>query len=312
MAKEIKFNLIVDETPVRDIAGLQDNFCIEDVLELYRKGVLEKWLCVRGFKEELKKLAEVKPDDKDLAYKLADVFDVGIPADRMNEAMYSLRFYEKRTEELMSRESNDQQERNVIDGYHNGYDVLKAQIAVDSLDMPKLKAIAKEIADKYIALFALDYSRFFGCFVDDAPLMIFAILMNSHLRDYFLDHSWIKGKLGKKFLLKTEPQRRSFPVEMAGFTSLASDVVESDSLKSEALPFGCKFFKGKTDGYWKDLEEKDCRCLVVSIPDGTFVRSSDKALEEYSAKDINGNFLLLDGLVYKSNTGTSGVVYLEV
>ena len=39
MAKTIKFNLICDNTPVRTIEDLQNNFSIEDVLDYYRNGL---------------------------------------------------------------------------------------------------------------------------------------------------------------------------------------------------------------------------------------------------------------------------------
>ena len=55
MAKTIKFNLICDNTPVRTIEDLQNNFSIEDVLDYYRNGLLCRWLKVRGYEEELKK-----------------------------------------------------------------------------------------------------------------------------------------------------------------------------------------------------------------------------------------------------------------
>ena len=54
MAKTIKFNLICDNTPVRTIEDLQNNFSIEDVLDYYRNGLLCRWLKVRGYEEELK------------------------------------------------------------------------------------------------------------------------------------------------------------------------------------------------------------------------------------------------------------------
>ncbi len=49
MAKTIKFNLILDDKPVRTIEELQENFCIDDILEFYEKGLLQKWLKVRGY-----------------------------------------------------------------------------------------------------------------------------------------------------------------------------------------------------------------------------------------------------------------------
>lgn len=61
MAKTIKFNLICDNTPVRTIEDLQNNFSIEDVLDYYRNGLLCRWLKVRGYEEELKKVEEISP-----------------------------------------------------------------------------------------------------------------------------------------------------------------------------------------------------------------------------------------------------------
>ena len=61
MAKTIKFNLMIDEQPVRDIKGLQENFCIDDILDLYQNRLLQKWLDVRGFDEYLKKVEHYCP-----------------------------------------------------------------------------------------------------------------------------------------------------------------------------------------------------------------------------------------------------------
>lgn len=63
MAKTIKFNLICDNTPVRTIEDLQNNFSIEDVLDYYRNGLLCRWLKVRGYEKELKKVEEIRSED---------------------------------------------------------------------------------------------------------------------------------------------------------------------------------------------------------------------------------------------------------
>lgn len=44
MAKTIKFNLICDNKPIRTIDDLQNNFLIEDVMEYYDNGLLDRWL----------------------------------------------------------------------------------------------------------------------------------------------------------------------------------------------------------------------------------------------------------------------------
>jgi len=71
-------------------------------------------------------------------------------------------------------------------------------------------------------------------------------------------------------------------------------------------------FTGETNSYWKDLEEDKTKIMVLSIPSGTFVRNTNKPKEELSATEVNGNFLILDGLDYKSNTAQTPIVYMEV
>ena len=75
MAKTIKFNLLLDDNPVRDIKSLQNNFCIDDILEVYENGLLQKWLKVRGFDEYLTKVESVKKDSS-VIVELIKIFDI--------------------------------------------------------------------------------------------------------------------------------------------------------------------------------------------------------------------------------------------
>lgn len=59
MAKTIKFNLICDNKPIRTIEDLRENFSIEDVLEYYNNGLLQRWLLVRGYDEYLREVKNI-------------------------------------------------------------------------------------------------------------------------------------------------------------------------------------------------------------------------------------------------------------
>ena len=52
MAKTIKFNLILDNYPVRNIEGMQEHFSIEDMLKYFKNGLLLRWLKVREYEKE--------------------------------------------------------------------------------------------------------------------------------------------------------------------------------------------------------------------------------------------------------------------
>lgn len=101
MAKTIKFNLICDEKPVRTIEDLQNNFSIEDVLEYYDNGLLQRWLEVRGYDEQLKKVNAIENNEKiNIIKKLIDIFGVESDEKEIEEKIYMLQFLEERKSHL--------------------------------------------------------------------------------------------------------------------------------------------------------------------------------------------------------------------
>ncbi|MDF1882622.1 hypothetical protein JHD49_01560 [Sulfurimonas sp. SAG-AH-194-C21] len=101
---------------------------------------------------------------------------------------------------------------------------------------------------------------------------------------------------------------------------IAEEKIENNDIKEKQQKalvlvkenIGLIEFKGETDAYWKDLETSDVKVMVLSIPANTFIRSANDLKQELSAEDVNGNFLILDGLAYKSNINTKSIVYMKV
>jgi hypothetical protein len=73
-----------------------------------------------------------------------------------------------------------------------------------------------------------------------------------------------------------------------------------------------KIFKGDTESYWKDIEPKGKKCMVISMEAGNYVRNAGKFGEELSSNDINGAFVILDGIDYKSRNVDHELLYMEV
>ncbi|MCD4819954.1 MAG: hypothetical protein K8S23_14820 [Candidatus Cloacimonetes bacterium] len=74
----------------------------------------------------------------------------------------------------------------------------------------------------------------------------------------------------------------------------------------------CNYFSGKTDDYWKDLEPKNKKYMIISMQEGNFIRNSAKQGEQFSATDVNGKFPILNGIDYKSNNASQKLIYMEV
>ncbi len=73
-----------------------------------------------------------------------------------------------------------------------------------------------------------------------------------------------------------------------------------------------KSYAGITDGYWKDLQPKGTYCLILKMEDGNFIRNSGKNGEELNAQAVNKEFLILDGIDYKSNNADHALIYMVI
>lgn len=78
MAKTIKFNLILDNYPVRNLEGLREHFSIEDILKYYDNGLLVRWLNVRGYYKQCTAVEAIDKsgDRKEIIISLIKIFEV--------------------------------------------------------------------------------------------------------------------------------------------------------------------------------------------------------------------------------------------
>ena len=205
MAKTIKFNLLLDDNPVRDIESLQNNFCIDDILEVYENGLLQKWLKVRGFDAYLEKVRNINKEHS-IIVELIKIFDIQKDDEAIRESIYSLEFQENRKKSLEIFDTKDNNLKNRIAKYHQGYEELIEAIIEHKENMAFLKVASKEISDKYFKLFELDYLRSYNLYKKESPFMIYAILMNNKLCDFFLYNDKINESLHKSFILDTQPK----------------------------------------------------------------------------------------------------------
>lgn len=316
MAKTIKFNLIINGSSIRDIEGLQNNFCIDDVLELYENKILHRWLESRGFNGYLE-LIKAIDTNQSVINQLIKIFDIELSKNIIDEQTYSLKFWNERKTELEMWAKKDNKIKQIIDDYHNGYNILLQKVIYKREDIAYLKTATKEIEDKYLQLFKLDYKRLANKFIEESPLFIYTILMNTKLRNYLLDDEQIMIRLNADFRLETDHKQSLIMNRI--FNSLTAENTKDKAAEEVCLiindlneSIGLHKFKGQTDGYWKDLELASTAVMVLSIPRGTFIRAANNPMQELSVADVDGKFLVLEGLIYKSNDDKSNIVYLEV
>lgn len=314
MAKTIKFNLLLDGKPVRDIEGLQENFCIDDILEFYQNGLLQKWLKVRGYEDFLKKVEAISKSQS-VIIELIKIFGIEKSDKEIKEATYSLEFWSERKIQLEQWNKKNEQIKNTIKGYHNNYNVLKDRIIEKKEDMAFMKAAATEICDKYYEIFYIDYELFFFDLIERSPLFIYALLMNNKLRNLLLDDQDILMELRKNFTLSNNNflKNKIYSHFESYKKTDATDYNEKAIIEDINNKIGLKFWNKGTEGCWKHFAQgKNKKYMVLCIPNATFVCNGNNIVEEFTFQEVNGKFLILEDLAYKSVLSDQPLIYMEI
>lgn len=315
MAKTIKFNLILDDKPVRTIGDLRENFSIEDILELYNNGLLQRWLEVRGYSELLEKVKSInEEDDIEIITKLITIFQVEIEAQKVKEGIAILEYINERKIQFDEYNKLNFKTQAVIDDYHSGYRALIDDIIENADDMAKIKADIKEIEKNYIGLFDLNFYDLYFELIDKAPLSVFAILMNNKLRTYFINELNEENSYEDD-----ECAYDSDDYEVANNEShteeihrLIKEFIQDSGELIEKLGEYLKVFNGETRKYWKPIESKGKKYMIIKMEEDNFIRNLGKDGEEYEADEVNGKFIILNGIDYMSNYEDDELLYMEV
>lgn len=322
MAKTVKFNLICDGTPIRTVEDLRDNFSIEDVLAYYDSKLLHRWLSVRGYDNLLKKVEEISSEDSmEIIKSLITLFEVEVDVKKVEESVYILQ-YNKEREELLSIYKKDEFKANsVVDDHQTGYTQLVDRIVDNADDIAVIRAAITEMINNYYWILEKDHRNLFYKLYYKAPMALFVMLTHEETRKLYLPQMVTVTKtkddgteevvetttdVAKKYDDQEMTQLMSDKLSMyklvCGLISTAETILKDNLLS----------FAGITDGYWKDIETKGKKYMIINMQSGNYVRSAGKAGEELGYSDVLNGFIIIDGIDYKSNNATHKLLYMEV
>ena len=278
MAKTIKFNLICDNKPVRTIEDLQNNFSVEDVLTYYNNKLLHRWLSVRGYNKEFDEVSAIiceKPIE--IIRKLIVIFNVLCDEKKIEESIYMLEYLNERKELCAIYEKENYRKQAIIDDYAIGYRQLVGEIINNPIDIALIKANIAEIVENYEWILALNYRALFFDLIDTSYLALMCLLMNEKSRMYYFPISQIDDN----GVVSTDVDQNSenYNFDKQYIYGEICKRIATDSFRT-CLGDNLHVFAGVTDGYWKDLEPKGRKYMIISMEQGDFVRSSGKFGED--------------------------------
>lgn len=300
MAKTIKFNLICDNTPVRTIEDLQNNFSIEDVLNYYRNGLLCRWLEVRGYDEQLKKVKAIRATDSmDIIKELIAIFEISCDMKKVEEYIYILKYQVEEQLQNDVYEKEGYQVDTIIEDYRQGYSRLINSILGYPNNAAKIKAAIQEIVFRYKWVLQYDYRRVLKELIDQKmTLAVMCFLMNEQAREICFAPD------PKKFCFAANSDNSILYISICDMLSQKECM---DSLGDNLLVY-C----GATEGYWKDLKPKGKKYMLLHLGEGDFVRSAGVVGGDMRASNVNNQFVIVDGIDYKSNSDIRTLWYMEV
>lgn len=292
MAKTIKFNLILDNYPVRNIEGIQEHFSIEDMLKYFENGLLLRWLNVRGYDKQYAAVEAIDKsfNRKEIVKALVKIFEVVEMDDEDIEKAIGILTYldEEKMLNAIYKE-NAFSKKQVVDDYHSGYNALILHMEENKENMPLLKADAIQMEREYLGLFELNYYELYFRLLESAPKAIFAILTRDAFRKF-----WIGKEANEKI-----------------YTSIKTALLTTTKAK-EILGDDLKIVKRNTQAMWDQIEKSEVKLMVISIASGTFIKNAGEFSEKLGITDVNNKLVKFNGLEYQCNNESHELLYMEV
>lgn len=334
MAKKIKFNLQVNGASVSSLESLQNNFNIEDIMEHFKSGLLMRWLEVQGLETELKEISKLseKSDNFALAQGILEIFDMDKELDKnaLKITLADINYKEYKENLLKTNEDLEKNAKSFLREYHDKFRDIIWDIIKNSENVEKIKSNLKIIENDYFDLFLLQFQTLVNVFKTDAPLALIFGLGTEKIRKMLLAYINIEeaGDHNKYCYIgdeeiddETKEYLNSInlkPIDYLryGYFEAISKVVYG-KLKFDYGELGdvIKRFDGSTDGLWRDLVARNKRVLVLEISDlakASRIPKDGETNEALGEEEINGQFIILNGLNFQSSNNNAYIAYVEL
>ena len=312
MAKTIKFNLMCDGYPCRNIEDVQEHFCIEDMLEYYENGLLKRWLEVRGFKDELAEVEDIKATEVlHITEDLIRIFEILTDEDKVKEAVSLINYQKKRQAANQVYEERGYQSATVISNYVSGYDSIIKEMMKKSTPSKVVQQHINTLATDYQPLFEKNIYPLFITSLQDRPLVCLNLLYNEHSRKFLVP----KYSRHKDFYPENktlyDPNRKSAfsAVQQNNVAGFIFDIITNNSyFDDKKFVYFESLFEGQLkvaeiDNHeTKVLEKSGNRCLFVAI---TSLHNQKDINVEVNKNMVNLNEIeplpIIDGLKIQAN-----------
>ncbi|MEI0538624.1 tetratricopeptide repeat protein [Brachyspira pulli] len=266
--KKIKFNLQINGKTCFNIEQLRDNFNINDVVELFDKGVLKRWLSIHNLKELEDKVSSIDINTS-LDNKVRELTLIFFEDTNKAEEIIKKYFEELELKKQQETEKANQYNlRNYYEQYIKDYDKA-IELAPNTASLYSERGDAKKELEQYEEAIR-DYDK--------------AIELNRYNEAFYFDRGFCKSILGKKEeamkdynkVIKLNPYNEDFYIYRGNVNEMLGNLEEAIKDYQKAM----ELIELNTNRHIHDKE----RYLKLDV--GRY-KDYDKLLELYNKDTYN-------------------------
>lgn len=322
MAKKIKFYLHCNGQKIANMEALRKNFNLEDIVEQFQSGKLQRWLESQGFVRELEKVRAISAKGiEQVAKELLKVFELELSADEEKDAIMDILYTQKRHAFLQKIANAQKEHVEVIRSYHKGFQELFNEILANPTDRILIKRNLQSIAKEHLNLVLLYRISFVSLLKVRAPL---ALLLSFGVQEF--EQLWRFGMLEDMESTQGYAKEHFLDYEDAflwGGLKHCVDLIhrmidDAEVMQGLIIANLVKTYKENTQGLWREIESINTRYLIIRFSTqgssccqiAPMVEKGEKTVG-LSPNEVIGKCLIFDGLQYQS-TQEELVIYLEL
>ncbi|RAZ52138.1 hypothetical protein [Campylobacter hyointestinalis] len=234
---------------------------------------------------------------------------------------------------LKTNENLDKNAKSFLREYHDKFRDIIWDIIKNSENVEKIKSNLKIIEKDYFDLFLLQFQTLVSVFKTDAPLALIFGLGTEKIRKMLLAYINIdevndenrdlnlkdiiseqSSSEDKEYLKNINIDTIDY-IRFGYFEAICDLVYKKLDFNAQDFPDVIKVFKGSTDGLWRDLVARNKKVLVLKIygsAKASKIPNDGETNEALGKEEINGKFLILNGLNFQSSNDNAYIVYVEL
>lgn len=319
MAKTIKISLPINGQRVRTIEELQDNFVIDELLELYKQKILHKWLKSRGYEQELQQIEKIdNTDSKKLIRALAQVF--GVNVDEMELLVNSVN-YQAPDKASSAQKVATSPKQNIDSSSSSSVFDLKQKMEEYQSEIDRLTKLGQDVLteceeNKISTVYGEQEVKSWEKLKAEMAIFCQEFAPVLDLTLYRVSRHFVNNSPAAWCLLAA--QRRWWQkADVDGVNLCVPQLMVRERYSSYKIlaPYD-KFFKRincSAYNQWTVLEERGKTCLVLAETNSA--KTNLRAVENedgFRWERIWNEFLLSDGLKVKQDATYNDVIYLAI